>query len=336
MNRSDRRRAATGIALVTALLGTAATAVAWRGADREPTTDSLHLRRAGTVVSVDSGRVRQTTRAGEPLGSGPSCERAAVAAGTLVCLRGLPGPMSSEVRVYRAGDSSPRVTLPVWGQPSRARVSPSGRLVAWTVFRTGDSYVQQGRFSTTAGIYDLETGAHHGSLEDFTPVVDGKPYRKDDRNFWGVTFARDDRTFYVTMASRGQTWLMRGDLGTRRLTAVRQNVECPSLSPDGTRIAYKKRVGDRWRLHVLHLGSGEDVPLAETADIDDQAAWLDDRTVAYAKPSGGGPHVFTVPADGSGTPREAFRGSSPTPTTGPERPSAGGRSTPVHTPATRA
>lgn len=35
---------------------------------------------------------------------------------------------------------------------------------------------------------------------------------------------------------------MRGDVTARTLTTVHRNVECPSLSPDGTRVAYKKRV----------------------------------------------------------------------------------------------
>ncbi len=77
-----------------------------------------------------------------------------------------------------------------------------------------------------------------------------------DVNYWGITFAADDLTFYATLPSTGgKTWLMRGDMGARTLTALRENVECPSLSPDGGRIAYKHRDRpDHWRLHVLDLG----------------------------------------------------------------------------------
>ncbi|MFB6839746.1 TolB-like translocation protein [Streptomyces sp. NPDC056361] len=267
-------------------------------------------------MTADEPRVEQSTMDGKHLADGPDCMRAAVAAGTLVCLRGLPGPFSSEVRVYHSGRDSPVVTVPLWGEPSRARVSPSGNLVAWTVFRSGDSYLQQGRFSTTAGLYDLRDGTHVGSLEDFTVVVGGSRYQEEDRNFWGITFAADDRTFYATMASRGKTWLVRGDLRDRSLISVRENVECPSLAPDGTRVAYKKRVdGDRWRLHVLNLQTQEDTPLAETADIDDQPAWLDEKTVAYARTASGGTSVYAIAADGSGTPRRVVEGSSPSVTT---------------------
>ncbi|MYT20410.1 hypothetical protein GTW69_08920, partial [Streptomyces sp. SID7760] len=184
-----------------------------------------------------------------------------------------------------------------------------GHLVAWTVFRSGDSYAASGRFSTTAGIYDLRNGAHYGSLEDFTVHADGLPAQSDDRNFWGITFAADDRTFYATLSVGGSTHLMRGDLSTRGLTALRTNVECPSMSPDETRIAYKKRVGADRQLHVLHLQTGQDTALAAPAGIDDQAAWLDDTAVAYGRTEQGTSFVYAVPADGSGRPVKIAEGS---------------------------
>ncbi|MFJ9647560.1 TolB family protein [Streptomyces sp. NPDC101206] len=311
-------RTASATALILALLGSAAATVAWKGAAAaDAGAGELRLDEPGTLVVVDAKghRVRQTNGEGKELATGPDCRRAAVAAGTLVCLRGLPGPFSSEVRVYRSGKAGPEVTLPVWGNPSRARVSPSGHLVAWTVFRSGDSYAASGQFSTTAGIYDLRNGNHYGSLEDFTVLGDDEHTRPEDRNFWGVTFAADDRTFYATMSSKGSTHLVRGDLATRELTALHPNVECPSLSPDGTRIAYKKKVGADWHLHVLNLQTGEDTALAAPAGVDDQAAWLDDDTVAYGKPDRGKPFVYTVPADGSGKPVKLVEGSSPSVTT---------------------
>ncbi|MCI3934307.1 TolB family protein [Streptomyces sp. AN091965] len=323
-----RARTLLGVLLTVVLLVTAAAYVLWRRGEAAAAQDGLHLRldRHGTVVYVDRDRVRQVTPRGTAIGDGPTCQRAATARSTLICVRTRPGPLSAQsaqVRVYTGGAREPEVTLPVWGAPSRARVSPSGHLVSWTVFRTGDSYAVPGRFSTTAGVYDLRDGHHYGSLEDFEPIVDGERYREQDVNFWGVTFAADDRTFYATMASKGRTWLMRGDLVRRTLTAVRRNVECPSLSPDGRRIAYKKRTEHgRWRLHVLRLGRGArpvvraDVALAETAHVDDQPAWLDDDTLAYARPVDGTPTLFTVPADGSGRPHRFAAGSSPTPATG--------------------
>ena len=65
---------------------------------------------------------------------------------------------------------------------------------------------------------------------------------------------------------------------------IHENVECPSLSPDGTRIAYKKRTGSDttpWHLTVLDLATMRETPLAESRSVDDQAEWLDDDHVLY-------------------------------------------------------
>ncbi|WP_406385834.1 hypothetical protein [Streptomyces sp. NBC_01618] len=55
-----------------------------------------------------------------------------------------------------------------------------------------------------------------------------------------------------------------------------------------------------------------ETPLAETRSVDDQAAWLDDGTVACALPGAAGraSDIWTVPADGTGAPRPAVTGGS--------------------------
>jgi Tol biopolymer transport system component len=124
-----------------------------------------------------------------------------------------------------------------------------------------------------------------------------------------VTFEKDDEHFYVTMGSAGHTWLMLGDLATKTLHSVIMNVECPSLSPDGTHIVFKKRISTSlaspWRLYVLDLKTLRETPLAETRSIDDQAAWLGDDEVMYQVPQTSGPgyDIWEVPADGSGAPK---------------------------------
>ncbi|MFI6538748.1 TolB family protein [Nonomuraea sp. NPDC050547] len=300
------RRILVAIASIATILLAGGGYVAWaiRGDDRlaEPAAAAP---RQPLLVFLDGGRtlaeVPLSRPDATPVRRGPSCLRSHTSGGTTICLRPVAIPAGFEAVILRGGEPAAG-PIHVDGTPSRARVSPSGRLAAWTVFRTGDSY-DPGAFATTTGIYDTVTGAHHGSLEDFSVVVNGRPYTREDRNFWGVTFA-DDEAFYVTMSSAGRIWLMRGRLSSRVLTAIRSGVECPSLSPDGTRLAFKKRAGDRWRLHVLDLASGKEIPLAERAGIDDQAAWLDNGTVAYARPvRGERPSLFAVPADGSGAPR---------------------------------
>ncbi|MEU7551438.1 hypothetical protein AB0B01_03575 [Streptomyces sp. NPDC044571] len=244
--------------------------------------------------------------AGPRTASGLSCLRFHSAAGTGICLQADKGGVQS----YRAVvlDSGLRQVSahPLAGIPTRARVSPGGHLVAWTVFVGGDSYAGTD-FSTRTSLLDLRTGKLDASLEDFAIRKDGKAYRNADVNFWGVTFAADERTFYATLATGGQTHLVRGDLAERTVTTLRENLECPSLSPDGTRLVFKKRVPGLpadapWRLYALDLASLQETPLAEARSVDDQVVWTDDRTVVYSLPGDFGADLYRVPADGSGEP----------------------------------
>ncbi|MGW7524028.1 TolB family protein [Streptomyces sp. NPDC054783] len=250
--------------------------------------------------------------AGDPSGartaSGVKCLRFHAASGTGVCLQAVHGPVSD---TYRALILDARLRTvhryDVPGIPSRARVSPTGRFAAWTAFVGGDSYAGT-NFSTRAAIVDTRSGELIPSLEAFRIVKDGRTYHAADANFWGVTFAADDRTFYATLATGGSTYLVRGDLRARTVTTVHANVECPSLSPDGTRIAYKKR-GEGlpkdapWHLYVLDLRTMRETPLAERRSVDDQVVWRDARTVVYALPGDYGADLYEVPADGSGAAR---------------------------------
>ncbi|MFD0853409.1 hypothetical protein ACFQ07_14320, partial [Actinomadura adrarensis] len=66
-----------------------------------------------------------------------------------------------------------------------------------------------------------------------------------------------------------------------------------------------------WRLHTLRLRDLKETAVAEPESVDDQVVWIDDRTLAYGRPRGGNAtDIWTVPADGSGSPgvllRDAF------------------------------
>jgi Tol biopolymer transport system component len=245
----------------------------------------------------------------------PSCERLYAVPTRTICVYRNAGVVTT----YRAdvgdGDFRNSSPLPVPGLPSRARLSSDGALVATTSFVTGDSYLSSG-FSTRTYVTDLRTGAS-SHLEDFAVVHEGQTMSPADRNLWGVTFAADDRTFYVTVSWGGATWLARGDLTARTVTTLAANVECPSLSPDETRLAFKKRVGpasDPWRVMIRDLASGVETAVAETRSVDDQMAWLDDATIAYAvprtAPGVASSDIWSVRADGTGEPqlivRDAF------------------------------
>ncbi|MEV0375602.1 hypothetical protein AB0I10_38655 [Streptomyces sp. NPDC050636] len=264
---------------------------------------------SGPRLLVVSNRHLATVSRRDPRGprtvAKRECVRVYAAAGTGVCVRP-DSPWSYHVVVLDR-DLHEKRAIPVPGLPNRARVSASGRMVAWTTFVGGDSYTSSG-FSTRTGILDTRTGALVGTLEKFAVTKDGHPYQAADINFWGVTFTADDNRFYATMSTAGRRYLVRGDFAARTVRTLKENVECPSLSRDGTRIAFKQAIGADptrgWRLSVLELTSMRVTPLAETRSIDDQAAWLDDTTLAYTmRDSSGDPDVWSVPADGSGTPR---------------------------------
>ncbi|MEU5884789.1 hypothetical protein [Spirillospora sp. NPDC047279] len=241
-----------------------------------------------------------------------SCQKFHASAGTAVCAQADRGAVTTfsilildsrmrELRRYKAV-----------GGPSRARVSPSGRMAAWTVFVSGESYAGID-FSTRTAILDTRTWTLHDNLEKYRILKDGEPYRSVDVNFWGVTFVDDD-LFYATLATKGKTYLVRGNVSARTVRTLRENVECPSLSPDGTRIAFKHRVKGAmsampWRLHVLDLRTMKETATAETRPLDDQVTWLDDRTLLYALPAEFETDQYKVPADGTGAPALVMKGA---------------------------
>jgi hypothetical protein len=298
-SRAHERSAARSIAQarqgVQRLLDGGGSLAVFRDVDRRrPSTYG-----ALSVASVVDGRP------GRRLAAGSSCSRLAYAAGHGLCLDVNGTQMTVSILDARLRTEH---SLDLAGIPSRARVSPDGRWGGITAFVVGHAYAAPGTFSTVATIVDLRTGRRLGDLEhNFRVTVDGAPFTARDRNFWGLTFAADGDTFYATAASGRRTWLIKGSLRARTARAIHENVECPSLSPDGARIAYKKAVGHdptTWRFHVLDLATGRETALAETRSIDDQLAWLDDGHLLYADAQ---QTTWIVPSDGSGRPQVWLR-----------------------------
>jgi hypothetical protein len=237
-----------------------------------------------------------------------SCERVYATAADAICLSADRGLVTTYKAQLLDTGWAPARDLPLTGLPSRARLSRDGSLVATTTFVFGDSYANPGQFSTRTVVTRTD-GEVVGDIEKFELVVNGKVITAADKNLWGVTFLDDDR-FYATAASGGKTWLVDGSLSQRRVTSVRGDVECPSLSPDRTRIAFKKH-GDlppgKWRLAVYDLRSGQETVLSETRSVDDQVEWLDDATVIYGLPrddqTSASSDVWAARADGTGEPK---------------------------------
>jgi len=250
---------------------------------------SPHLLFRRTGVDADYGKLHVASLAAPDGGRAASrlvCDRVSYGGSRGICLHADRGVLTTYKAILFDAAFQPVRTFSLEGQPSRTRISPDGRVGTITVFVTGKTHgYSSASFSTKTTLVDMASGDELGDLESFATWRNGARFQNADFNFWGVTFARDSNQFYATLKTGGQTYLVKGDLGLRKLTVLRENVECPSLSPDNRLIGYKKRVGGDmapWRFYVLDVASMTDRPLADARSLDDQLEWLDNGHVLYA------------------------------------------------------
>ncbi|WP_066335076.1 hypothetical protein [Azohydromonas lata] len=273
-------------------------------------TGRLFFRHTGMDEHYGQLAWREAARGGEAhFVAHLRCEVAHVSGGRGMCLTAERGVVTTySAKLFDATTFAVTAELPLQGIPSRTRVSRDGRLAAYTVFAAGHGYTSLD-FATRTVILDTATGRELLELENLAITKDGQPFKAKDFNFWGVTFTPDGKNFFATLSSGGQHYLLRGDIARRSATVLHDNVECPSVSPDATRVAYKKRyvVDGRivWQFHVLDLKTLVETPLAEKRNVDDQIEWLDDAHVLYALASdsaAASTDVWTAPIDGKGAP----------------------------------
>ncbi len=241
----------------------------------------------------------------QPVPTSVQCQRVAFAGGRGLCLT--LGYDLAKGSAYIFDEHLDFVTkVPAQGLPSRAKVSSDGHWGAMTFFVFGHSYAD-GSFSTATQIVDMTTGDLVGNLEDFTTYRDGRVFKAQDFNFWGVTFDGGAGGFYATLGTGGQTLLVRGSIADERLDVVTDTVECPSLSPDGNTLVFKVRVDDsdsvEWRLWAMDVATGERRQLPETRNVDDQVEWLDATHILYS-PATVVPSVWTLDVTSSAPPTE--------------------------------
>lgn len=243
------------------------------------------------------------------------CQRVYFAAGQGLCLSNASIDVLGNGTYSFDSDFNVSHTYPQVGLPSRVRLAPNGEIGSTTVFVAGDSYNTTG-FSTRTMLIDTPDGEVLNDLEDFSTYFGNLPFQSVDFNFWGVTFASDSDQFYATLGSGGKTYLVHGDMAAGRMDVLRENAECPSISPDNTRLVFKDRTNDNpltWRLAVLDLASMSEswVP-GESRSVDDQVEWLDDNHILYAVPGtdANTSDVWEATLDGSAPPEVFVKGAS--------------------------
>jgi len=277
-----RQRARAPVAGATPFLNLKDPAVAARVSQLRATPHVVYLSRR--TDSFDQVGLVSVSHPADPLLlATPACERSYFGPKTGLCLvinRESISPKAYAVFVDHA--LQPIKQLPLDGLPIRARVSPDSRWAAATVFVTGESYV--GDFTTRTSLFNLQDGSVIDTLETFSVERAGSVFKEIDFNFWGVTFFSSGNRFLATLGTGGKRFLVEGDITRRHMTVLEDDVECPSLSPDGTRIVFKRAstVKGAWRLWVMQLDSREAWPVTnEDRYIDDQAEWLDNDRVLY-------------------------------------------------------
>jgi Tol biopolymer transport system component len=86
----------------------------------------------------------------------------------------------------------------------------------------------------------------------------------------------------LTAYFEGKPYLAEGSVESRRIKVLKEGAECPSFSPDGKRIAFKKRTSATgWSPAVMELSTKTERVIDVGDSVDDQIEWLDSNTLVY-------------------------------------------------------
>lgn len=261
------------------------------------------------TLGSDAGRIDVVKLAGGQVQGqlGLRCERMHYSAGVLACLRAVPGQGLKLDLADKAGQVAQTLSFPNVLLASRVRVAPNGALAAFTGFSGGHTYTGTD-FTTRTYVIDVARKRLLADLSTFR-VIESAALQMPARRFnvWGVSFEPNAAgRFVATVGAGGAVFLAQGDLAAKTLVLLRKEMECPSYSPDGKRIAFKRRKPDGgWLPAIYEPASGREWVMQETRSIDDQILWLDNDTIAYelarpGQPDGGETDVVVRPATGTG------------------------------------
>lgn len=232
------------------------------------------------------------------------CDRAAMAGTRGVCLS-MEGSGTPAHYLDVFDERFARVhRIPLAGVPNRIGLARTRDLAAVSVAEhTHDDPAVD--FVPRTIVVDLRTGEVVADLADFRFAGSSAPGPRPP-GIWGVTFADDGDRFFATLEAPDAQYLVEGRLSTRSGRTVRRDVESPALSPDGSRIVYKQRVGiaDPPTLRLYDLRTGADVALAaEPRSVEDHVEWLDADRILYHLTGPSGADVWVLRVDGTEAPR---------------------------------
>jgi hypothetical protein len=171
---------------------------------------------------------------------------------------------------------------------SRTRISADGTAMAWTNFNTDAGYedigMEEQLFTSTYVGRVINNTPVSSNLRQWSLFKDGTKISNENLNYWGVTYhPKNSQTFLVTVSFKGIHYLAQGDMVTQQIKILHPNVECPSYSPDGQLIAFKKRKdATTWSPAILELRTFKEIVFNQLNEsVDDQIDWLDANTLIY-------------------------------------------------------
>jgi hypothetical protein len=244
--------------------------------------------------------------AGARANLGMNCERTYATRTTGVCLFAKRGVVQTYGIPMLDGQLRPTGQAELAGLASRVRISADSSLVATTTFVGGHSYAQAA-FSTETIIRgdgkSLATSSPGGAPSTAGPC---------DRliGISGASHSPTKRHLLCNCRQRQHGLAVPGSIKGKSMISLRTDAECPSLSPDQTKIAYKRRIDSKtrgvWRLALLDLRTRQESLLVETRSVDDQVEWLNDNRLFYGlfRPGleAATSYVWVVSANGTGSP----------------------------------
>jgi len=234
-----------------------------------------------------------------------SCTRLHYAGGRGLCLTEEPrGRDIAHVAYTFDNQFVRRHRIQLTGVPIRARVAPTGTLGTITVY--AEKELPNGeRLATETIVVDMATGRLVANLATFD-IRDADALPLGPRDFSSTALAGDADTFFATLITPVEHFVVVGSMAKRQLTVLKRGLAAEALSPDGRHLAAKKRMGERgfWQLMIVDTATGLERPLNHgSRSVDDQVEWFDNEHVIYHDATDEGTAIWVLSIDGASRPR---------------------------------